>query len=635
MDHTLLVTTTLEKFRQGEQKVPLDGTRQTICWRSALLVAGVALAVRIIHVWSTAQVPTARHLIGDAAGYYEWSQRIAAGEWIGTKGFYQAPLYPYALAVWRLFGNSSPAAIQYAQALCGSAACALLCMATTRIFCAQIGLLAGFMLALYGPAIYFDGIIQKASLDDLLICAALACVAMLTTRPSAKWCAALGAIVSLLCLTRENAIAWHFVLVAWIAWSSKRCITKQAATTAMSTPTVMQAPSVMLSEAKHLDQTLRFAQGDRGSFRHRSIMTAAYSLGAAIVLIPVGVRNHHVQGEFVLTTSQAGPNFYIGNNARADGRYQPLIRGHETPTFEQADATKLAESAAGHPLSPREVSRYWMKQAWSDIAANPIRWLKLMGYKLLLVWNQYEIADAESLIVYRRYSPILGALSTFWHFGGLAPLALLGVALTWNDRRRLWVLYALIVAMTFSVAAFYVLARYRFPLVPLLMPFAAAGCVELWRRRGQMHTVVRPLSMAIATALLVNWPIQNERQLDALADMNAGVALAQAGEIDQAAEYFVFAVAGHPASAEANYNLALALALQGKHSEAIPYYENAIRSHSELIGAHYNLAVALEQVGRAEEALTHYEIAARQDPGDAEARAAIERLHQKNPDLQK
>ena len=50
-----------------------------------------------------------------------------------------------------------------------------------------------------------------------------------------------------------------------------------------------------------------------------------------------------MQGEFSPTTFQAGPNFYIGNHRNADGRYQPLIRGHETPEFEQKDATQLAE----------------------------------------------------------------------------------------------------------------------------------------------------------------------------------------------------------------------------------------------------------------------------------------------------
>jgi tetratricopeptide (TPR) repeat protein len=128
----------------------------------------------------------------------------------------------------------------------------------------------------------------------------------------------------------------------------------------------------------------------------------------------------------------------------------------------------------------------------------------------------------------------------------------------------------------------------------------------------------------------VNWTIQDEKRLDALADMNAGVALAQAGEIEQAAEYFARAVSDHPTSAEANYNLALVLSLQGKYSEAIPFYENTIQNQFDLIGAHFNLAVALEHTGKFEEALKQYELAVSHDSGDTEAKAAIRRLQQKS-----
>src|SRR6185436_4451529 len=64
------------------------------------------------------------------------------------------------------------------------------------------------------------------------------------------------------------------------------------------------------------------------------------------------------------------------------------------------------------------------------------------------------------------------------HFGILVPLALLGVIVTWPMRSRLLVFYAMTLAYAASVVAFYVLARYRYPLVPLLILFAAAGVVN-------------------------------------------------------------------------------------------------------------------------------------------------------------
>ena len=49
--------------------------------------------------------------------------------------------------------------------------------------------------------------------------------------------------------------------------------------------------------------------------------------GAALVLLPVGLRNLAVGGEFHLTKSQFGPNFYIGNGPQADGGYVALREG--------------------------------------------------------------------------------------------------------------------------------------------------------------------------------------------------------------------------------------------------------------------------------------------------------------------
>ena len=63
----------------------------------ALVIFAVALAVRLIHIWQIKPSPFFDILLGDANGYDQWAQRLAAGDWIGSDVFYQAPLYPYFL----------------------------------------------------------------------------------------------------------------------------------------------------------------------------------------------------------------------------------------------------------------------------------------------------------------------------------------------------------------------------------------------------------------------------------------------------------------------------------------------------------------------------------------------------------
>ncbi len=203
-----------------------------------------------------------------------------------------------------------------------------------------------------------------------------------------------------------------------------------------------------------------------------------FSAGLVIVLLPVVARNYAVDGGFYLTTSQFGSNFYIGNNPQADGTYASIRFGRGAPEFERTDATEVAEASVGRKLSPSEVSSYWTGRALGFITSEPIAWLRLTGRKVLLLVNRTEMLDTESQESYADWSAPIALGSWIGHFGLLIPLAVLGLIVTWPDRQRLWILYALTVTYALSVVMFYVFARYRYPLVPFLLLFAAAG---LWR----------------------------------------------------------------------------------------------------------------------------------------------------------
>jgi tetratricopeptide (TPR) repeat protein len=496
-------------------------------------------------------------------------------------------LYPYVLAVcFRLVGDSVWI-VRVVQAVAGALGVGCLYYGTSRLAGRAAGVVAGIMLAAYAPAIFFDGIVQKTSLGCLLLCSLLAAMACGTNVGVVSGRVMVGVIAGLLVLTRENALVWLPILAVWIGLA-----------------------------------------GGRLGWTRRLAYVALYAMGVMLVLGPVAVRNRAVGGEWSISTFQAGPNFYIGNHRGADGRYQPLVRGHETPAFERVDATILAEQDRGGELTAGEVSRYWIARAMQDIRADPAWWLGLMGRKMLMVWNHYEVSDAESQYVYERYSLVLRVLASVWHFGVLCPIAAAGIVCTRHQWRRLWVYYALIVSMAAAVALFYVMGRYRFPLVPLLIPFAAIGCVSMWHHveAYEWRRLTAPVAVALAVGIVVNWPVHEETRLNALAVMNVGVALAEEGDLTGATEQFQQAVEGLPESAEANNNLAQALALQNDYEAAIPHYQAALRAEPDLLGVDYNLAFALERTGRVDEALRHYERALGLDPTDVDARAAIARL---------
>ncbi len=557
-------------------------------WAYVALVALVALVVRLIYIHETRDVPFVAHLVGDAAGYFAWAERIAAGDWIGSEAFYQAPLYPYVLAVVRRVFGGTVATVRIVQAVWGTLAVVVLCVVGGRLFGRRVGIVSGGMLALYAPAVFFDGVVQKASLGCVLLCLLLLTLVTGVRRRSFVAAGAIGLALGLLILTRENAMVWLPVVGLWMA----------------------------LSWRQNEPAKMRFG------------VLAGLAVGVAMVLVPVGVRNIAVSGQWSMSTFQSGPNFYIGNHRGADGRYQPLVRGHETPEYERADAKRLAEAATGRPMTARDVSRYWWARSWDDVRADPVAWLGLVGRKFAMVINRYEVSDAESMIVYADHSLALRVLANIWHFGTLCPLAAVGVWLMRRRWRGLWVYGAMFVSMVLAVAIFFVLARYRYPLVPLLIPFAAVGLVELFSlvSRRRWRDVVATCSVLVVAACIVNVHIHDERRLDALARMNVGVALAERGDLQEAIVYFRDAAAGCPESAEANNNLAQSLAMSGDFIGSIEHYRRALDVDPTLMGVAFNLAVALEQTGATAESLSYYERALAMDPHDQDARAAIARL---------
>lgn len=535
-----------------------------------MALAGIALAalgVRLLHVWQMTATPFATVLLGDAKGYDQWARRLAGGDWIGTDVFYQAPLYPYFLgAVYATLG-ADPVTARVVQALIGTGSAVLLAAAAARLFGPRTGLVAGLMLALYAPAIFLDGLLQKSVLDVFLVALIVYALARVLGGDAGRrrWWALAGVATGALALTRENAIVLVVVLAAWIGL------------------------------------------GAAGHATRRGRALAVFALGVVLVLAPVALRNYTVSGGLYLTTSQFGPNFYIGNNPAADGSYQSLRFGRGSPEFERADATELAERASGRTLTPGEVSAYWRDRALAFITGRPGAWLRLMGRKTLLLVNASEAIDTESQESYAQWSWPLRLLGGLTHVGVLLPLAILGVWATWAERRRLAVFGWIALAFTLSTLAFYVFARYRYPLVPLLMLVAAPGVLALprltreWRTPGARVALLVALVAAIAAEV----PLLSPARSRAITENNLGTALYEAGRHDDAVAAFRRAIEAQPDYVPAFNNLGVTLRAAGRTDEALAAYRDGLALRDDYPDLHYNLANALIALGRSAEATEH------------------------------
>ncbi|WP_345323094.1 tetratricopeptide repeat protein [Novipirellula rosea] len=596
------------------------------CWALLTGIGVLAFILRWICLAETAAIASTQQLLGDAATYYAWAEKIAAGSWYGDTTFYQAPLYPYVLAILIKFGGVAVPGIRFTQAILGSLACVLLVASTKKVFGLRTAVVAGVMLAIYSPAIYYDGIVQKTSLASFLLCGLLWASLSIQSRlfvssglsnadPLSKsreeaapvavtpehpkpivylFSLVAGLFLGLLVLTRENALLWIPLFPIWMIW----------------------LPSSL-------------------SRRQRFALAGTMILGLAMVLVPVAARNGSLGGEWSPTTFQAGPNFYIGNNAHASGIYEPLVPGHETPVYERSDAHRLAEQETGHELTAREVSRFWFAKSWSEIRQSPLSWISLLVRKTAMVVNHFEVPDVESLFIHQQYSVVL-KLFSFWQFGLLAPLAAIGLVMTRDRWKELLLLYALIAVMIVAIVGFFILGRYRFPLVPLLIPFAAVGVtlfIQMVSRR-RWRPLRMPVGVAILVAIVSYLPIHAENHLNASSLTNVAVAAGQQGDLGAAIMLLEQSNRMQPDIAETNYNLGFAYKQTGQMQPAIEHLVKAVQLEPDLMTANFHLAECLERIGRFEEAKLFYANILTVDPNHTGAVRALERLDTLAPQAQ-
>jgi tetratricopeptide (TPR) repeat protein len=301
------------------------------------------------------------------------------------------------------------------------------------------------------------------------------------------------------------------------------------------------------------------------------------------------------------------------------------VFGRGDPRFERQDATQVAEREAGAALTPAQVSRYWTRRALEYIRTEPGDWLRLTGRKVVLASNAAEVADTEDQLSHADWSIPLRVAGHLWHFGILAPLAAAGLWLTWRRRRQLLVLQLMLAAYAASVVLFAVMGRYRYPLVPLLILFAAAAVVELRRMAGSGWER-RALGAGVAAAgmlVFCNWPVLSMADMRAVTALNVGTELQARGRLDDAAGQYRQVLALAPDDALAHSNLGTALAALGRPAEAIVHYERALEIAPDDADSHSNLGNALVALDRTDEAVESYRRALALDPGSAEAHAAL------------
>ena len=401
----------------------------------------VHVALCLVNLWFVAESPLLRYLTLDLKSYDTWARAIVGGDVLGTQVFYQDPLYPYLMALVYWITGAEVVHILLVQVVGSAVTVYLTYRVAERLFGATAAIVAVWAAALYGPAVYYAAKPEKASLAALAVTASLwALVRALDG--GARWWLAAGALFGLGSLLRGNVLLVAVAAVALVAF----------------TPLMVPAWAARLRAG------------------------SAVLAGLGLVLLPVLLRNRIVGEEWVFTTSQAGANLFIGNNAgNVTGTYAVPHFVRPSPLYEEEDFRRFAEHTVGRALRSSEVSRFYVGQVVDWAVREPARFLRLQGIKVLAFLDRWEYPDNWSLYFVRRFSPVL--VLPLLPYGVVVPFAVIGlVAVFRRPRDPARVFFALLVLVyAASVVAFYIFSRYRFPIVFALIALAAHGAVTLWR----------------------------------------------------------------------------------------------------------------------------------------------------------
>jgi tetratricopeptide (TPR) repeat protein len=536
--------------------------------RAQWCLFAVAVVLRLLHLLAIRETVWFEHPIIDAATYDDAARAIAAGRGHPDRIFWQPPGYTYFLgAIYALSGGSHLAA-RLVQAALGGVTAVLTARIGALLFGRGVGLAAGYGAAAYGTLIYFDGTLLAPPVAIPLLLAAvwLALRAQRRGVDARLWAGA-GALTGLAALATANAL----VLAPVFAW---------------------------------------FARG-----RWWVVLVSTL-----VAVLPATWRNATRGGEPVLISYNAGINLHIGNNPR----YEETVAVRPDLQWKRLSAEPLRYGIRG----AIEGSNYFGRRVLRYAASDPAGFLLLQLKKTRLLLGGDEIYRNHAIYPERANSPVLAALlwkvpGIAFPFGALLPLAALGLAV---GARRAPLAVAVLAAYALSVIAFFIAARYRLPLVPLLLVFAAEGGRWLWRGSAGRRRIAGLVGVAAVYVVANVGQGRMETRMNADAEFSVGVRLALAGRIEEARRRFQTALEQRPEYAEAWANLGVLDAKQGRSEAAERAFRRAVELEPENPATLTNLAVFCEKSGRAEEALGLYGRALAADPTDQVAAVASRRL---------
>jgi tetratricopeptide (TPR) repeat protein len=586
-------------------------------WLVLLLIFAAAFAIRLIYLSQIAEIPTFDNPDMDEHYHVELAQRINDAGY-GNESFFRAPFYLYFLAATTGLTGGSLYWARFIQILLGALLPVLVYLFAAEVFGRSIGSWSAVIAAFYPTFLYYDAALLITSAMVLFTTLLVFQLYRTARTPNVRNFVLVGVILGLAGLARPNILLLGPALFLWI-WLE-----------------------------------LKPRLGWPAALRSYLII----GLTSVVIIAPVTIRNYLASGEFVLISWQGGFNFFLGNNRQASGWSATTTGIDETWEGGYLQSISIAEADSNRKLKRSEVSGYWYGRAWDEIKASRLHFISLIVKKARLFMNGYEIPNNQNLYIARNYSSVMWLLMFnrpfYFPFGLLLPLALVGLAATICDWRKYLLCYLVLGSYLTTLLLFFVCARFRQPVIPILIPFAVLGVQRMihWFRIRDVKKLALTLVLLVLLLAESNHDLLGLRaerieaedhlmlgnayvrrndlpsafaefklsvQSDdsyALGFNNLGVAYEQMGFLAPAIENYIRAIELDPAAPDARVNLAAIYLKRNDIESAILTLEQARQIQPMNHSVHLNLAMTYYEAGRLDEAVRSCRQAMQLNPDD-------------------
>lgn len=417
---------------------PLSGTRQDYTLHAVVFL--VAVCVRIFFLlWIDEPILFIK--------YPFFAEKLANGVDIGERLVDLSPFYLYFLTLLKTLFGVSWAFIKCFQIVIGAINALLVFIIGTRLFQKGAAFMGALVFAFYGNLIILETTLEPTVF--VLFFNLLSVYFLLLSKTESKSKSkdiliifAAGIFAGLGIITKPNFLLFLPIGSVWILFF----------------------------------RTTTFG------FKQNLWHTLLFLCAAVITIAPVTLRNYLNLHDFVPVTADAGKVFFHGNSKTATAivgadllENSPYMNSNSEPDYAHVVFRKTASKIAGETLSPSQANSFWINITLKDILDDPQRYLNREFKKFVHFFTDYEVHYIAS--AHKEYKRSLSY--PFFRYGMIISLGFLGIFLSINKFKELFLIYGAIGIYLLSCTIFLVNARYRTPAVPYFCLFAGYAICAL------------------------------------------------------------------------------------------------------------------------------------------------------------